>query len=346
MAAYACEQILKEVRTSCLNFVISETPYSANICLRKRFLKEVSPQQSPKEPDLNSSQHPVLRLEEENAALRIELETVLSKAQELKEQGELDKDMINTFQTKVEQSESELYDYMKKNKSTVNDKVEELKVLKGILKNKDEEISRNKIEINKLGKEAKIHEKEIYNLETENENLKISNKKVKALKKENATLVAKIANREIGDMATPVVEKDVIIYKVETNNNFDILGNQVNTSVNDATEEEKTLELKVNPSNYKKNLISFLENFKENESELPKYPKDVKFVIEKGYNVFHISLLDIGNFDPNLKGFMARHHKNLSTEILDLVKTFGESLKFGKFADSLSVYINKRNYGQ
>ena len=102
MAAYACEQILKEVRTSCLNFVISETPYSANICLRKRFLKEVSPQQSPKEPDLNSSQHPVLRLEEENAALRIELETVLSKAQELKEQGELDKDMINTLKTKIE----------------------------------------------------------------------------------------------------------------------------------------------------------------------------------------------------------------------------------------------------
>ena len=152
MAAYACEQILKEVRTSCLNFVISETPYSANICLRKRFLKEVSPQQSPKEPDLNSSQHPVLRLEEENAALRIELETVLSKAQELKEQGELDKDMINTLKTKVDKSESELYDYMEKNKSAVKYNVEEISVFKGVLKNKESEISRNKIEINKLVK--------------------------------------------------------------------------------------------------------------------------------------------------------------------------------------------------
>ena len=46
-----CHQLLNHLRLSNLNFLVSETPFSAQIFLRKRFVKEATgpswPQQSP-----------------------------------------------------------------------------------------------------------------------------------------------------------------------------------------------------------------------------------------------------------------------------------------------------------
>ena len=41
-ATAVCQLILNQLRSSNLNFIVSETPYSAQIMLRKRFVKEAS----------------------------------------------------------------------------------------------------------------------------------------------------------------------------------------------------------------------------------------------------------------------------------------------------------------
>ena len=62
-------------------------------------------------------------------------------------------------------------------------------MIKRVLKNKDDEIARNKIEMNKIAKQAKANEKVIYNLENKVDNLVEANKKSKeannTLKSEN-----------------------------------------------------------------------------------------------------------------------------------------------------------------
>ena len=59
-------------------------------------------------------------------------------------QSESDRDTISILESKVEKAERELYDYIASNKISINNKLEEIKVLKGALKNKDDEIMRNK----------------------------------------------------------------------------------------------------------------------------------------------------------------------------------------------------------
>ena len=60
---------------------------------------------------------------------------------------------------------------MKNSNSALDDKHEEIKVLNGVIKNNGDETSRIKNENNKLNKGAKAYEKEIYNLEKNNEKL-------------------------------------------------------------------------------------------------------------------------------------------------------------------------------
>ena len=86
------------------------------------------------------------------------------------------------------------------------------------------------------------------------------------------------------------------------------------TKPDDATKDDNAFEVKIDQSNYKPNLLRFLVNFKERECEAPKYPQEVKSLIKNGYNVFHLSLLDMGKFGPNLRGFMSKHQKDLSRE--------------------------------
>ena len=70
----ACEKILLETRSSNLHFVISESPYSAQISLRKRFVKEFNASRSQPQISLNSDKDQtsniIQQLEEENRALK------------------------------------------------------------------------------------------------------------------------------------------------------------------------------------------------------------------------------------------------------------------------------------
>ena len=83
---------------------------------------------------------------------------------------ETGKDTVAILETKVEKAEGEVYDNLESNKTSISNKMEEIKVLKCALKNKDDEIDRNKTEISRYFKIVKTQEKEIYRLDKISEN--------------------------------------------------------------------------------------------------------------------------------------------------------------------------------
>ena len=99
--------------------------------------------------------------------------------------------------------------------------------------------------------------------------------------------------------------------------------------------------------NYKEKLGEFIENYRENDEEEPKYFQAMKNMIVKEWNIFHISLLDVGKYNPSLKNFLSENQKTLEQckELTEWLKTYDANFE-GNFKYDLSVYINKKNYGQ
>ena len=101
MAASAhnvCQKVLNNLRLSNLNFMISETPYSAQILLRKRFLKEVSGPESSFDIGGNDSDHK-RGLANENSMLRKEIE-------DIEEKIESDREIVKILEEKVAKAEA------------------------------------------------------------------------------------------------------------------------------------------------------------------------------------------------------------------------------------------------
>ena len=90
-AHQVCENLLFQVKNSQLNFHLSETPYSINLSLRKRFLKESTRSQA-----LN------LSLAIPDAALYKENETLKTLLKEKETEIEAFKGTINIIENKVE----------------------------------------------------------------------------------------------------------------------------------------------------------------------------------------------------------------------------------------------------
>ena len=109
-------------------------------------------------------------------------------------------------------------------------------------------------------------------------------------------------------------------------------------------------EEKVEDSNYKDYQKEFLEKYKEHPKEEPKYKQSALEMIQKSNNVFHVSLLDVGFYNTNLKGFFnSKSRENLNAiekQRKELIMNFGESLDKGGFKKDTSVFINPKNYGQ
>ena len=164
------------------------------------------------------------------------------------------------------------------------------------------------------------------------------------MERETKSSQAFISNIEIDK------EQGINVYNVETNNNFQLLDNSSNeTSKNEqdmAIKDEKPRQTKVDHINYKEFLQTFLEDFKESPTQEPKYPQAATKMMKNGYNMFHLSLLDMGKFNPNLKGFMAAEEKNLYVEIKALVQQFIDKMDLGEVNNGLLVSVNKKNYGQ
>ena len=73
----------------------------------------------------------------------------------------------------------------------------------------------------------------------------------------------------------------------------------------------------------------------------------MKNMISKGWNIFHLSLLDVGKYNPNLKGFLSENSNTLERckELREWIKAYDANFE-GTFKSDLSMYIHKKNYGQ
>ena len=84
----ACSQVIQDIRETCLNFQVQETPYSAFICLRKSFKKgsvtssqkkaAFSTIKSVSEENLNLSLD-LKNSEEENDILKLQISEIKSQ---------------------------------------------------------------------------------------------------------------------------------------------------------------------------------------------------------------------------------------------------------------------------
>ena len=181
-AQNTCENLVNQIKNSKLNFFISETPYSVNICMKKRFIKEFSSNNSflLQEIDVLSSDSEKSNLIEENKVLKLQLEK--SQAENV-----ADKKVIEMLEEKMEKAESEVYSHFKETKK-VREALEKVTgdetVLKNVINDLNKEATKNKTEINQFSKVIKAKDKEIHNLENKALNLQDTIKNIKEKNKE------------------------------------------------------------------------------------------------------------------------------------------------------------------
>ena len=221
-AHQVCENLLLQVKNSQLNFHLSETPYSINLSLRKRFLKE-----STRSKALD------LSLAIPDAALYKENETLKTLLEEKETEIEAFKGTINIIENKVEHAEAEVLTHFKELqnlKKKFEKEKEENALLKEVIKNHSEEMSKSHIEIKSMTKAQKLKEKEIHNLENKTLNLQEVNKK---LKEENSNLKRE---KVTSDKEVKRVEKRIAKLESDTKQNITAAPKLSKTSVSTNTE--------------------------------------------------------------------------------------------------------------
>ena len=159
-----CETLVHQVKTSNLNFILSETPYSVNICLRKRLIKEFSPNNLSVVTNLSTSKETNGRksdLVDENKEMKIKIEN-------LEAENESNKNVIEVLEGKIAKAEAEVFSYLKESKQlreALEKTNEEAAVLKTVINNFNKEAAKMKNEINHSAKIVKAKDKEIYKLD-------------------------------------------------------------------------------------------------------------------------------------------------------------------------------------
>ena len=126
-----CHQLLNLLRLSNLNFLVSETPYSAQIMLRKRFVKEATspswPQKSPIFPTSHENLDQVEQVQEENNLLQ-------TRIHELEGNLKSSNDTIIILEEKVSKAEASAL-------KSFNEKSDEVALLKTTIKNHHSEVN-------------------------------------------------------------------------------------------------------------------------------------------------------------------------------------------------------------
>ena len=210
-AVETCDQLINLIKKSNLNFFLHESPYSAQVTLKKTFVnrRNVIKNSEPKKDDVEKVE---ISLSKENCVLETkvkELET------ELNEKDHVIHDLDTYLQkAKIEISEhfdekSKLLKSLESSEKSLIEKLGRLEILEGVNKNLKNALDKAKYDLKISEKESKIKEKEIRKLENKienhddtikrvkNENVKVkkeksdSEKKVKLLEKKSATPLAK-----------------------------------------------------------------------------------------------------------------------------------------------------------
>ena len=127
------QQLVQTLYASHLHFYLSETPFSAQICIRKKFLKD-GPTSNASPTGFNSLN-----------------ETAFIQIKELQKKVESSDEIINILESKLEEAESKVL-------KAFNDKKIEIDTLKNSIKKSDQEVRNLRKDLNderKLLKEKK-----------------------------------------------------------------------------------------------------------------------------------------------------------------------------------------------
>ena len=164
-----CQQLLGQLKLSNLNYVVTETPYSAQINIRKRFLKELSEAN----PAFFSSDMNLKKLTEENIALKAEIECV-------KTARNVEKDKVKALEGKIDGIKAEA---LKAHEKAKDDSF----TLKSVIRKLNTELDHHKSDLNQTSKNLKLKEKEVKKYEVKLQNLEAT---VKDFRHENKILKA------------------------------------------------------------------------------------------------------------------------------------------------------------
>ena len=158
LANTVCQQVLDQLKCSNLNFIISETPYSAQIMLKKRFLREVSgPSASFNSSVDHNASEKLHALNQENIDLK-EKVRILELAQTSGQET------IKILEEKVAKAEASALKHFEKTKL-------ETACLKTSIKNLKNDLDVCKKEIIDETKVIKQKEKEVQKLDKKCDNL-------------------------------------------------------------------------------------------------------------------------------------------------------------------------------
>ena len=179
-------QLVQTLYSSNLHFHLSETPFSAQILIRKKFLND--------------------RVTPSSTSLLSQTETAQNQVLELQKIIENSSETINRLELRLENAESKAL-------KAYDDKKIEVEALKSSLKNSGLEVRNLKKDLEDERKFVKDKDKIIQKLEQKCENLATSNMNVKTeknkLKNENKKLLKNIPNK-------PITNKD----SIDPNQNF------------------------------------------------------------------------------------------------------------------------------
>ena len=256
--------------------------------------------------------------ENENEALNVtihDLSMKLEKAKvELSETISENNHAKNLIETELAAKQSELVDVKELSKDFKREIEDLQKENKSAVKN-----------IKKLEKDVKTLK---HKNEQASENLEKAEHEVDILTREKI----KVEKQSVlsNYKSTKVIED--IEHNIETNNPFEVLAEpNIEASNSDKqkvhAQSDKAADVKppkIDRSNYRKAFTDFLENYGEKSLEPPKYLVVAKQMVQNNYNMFQMQLKDIKKFNPNLAGFMAAEHRNLSSEITGIIKKFIE----------------------
>ena len=230
--------ILSQIQISNLNFQLQLSPFSAQISLRKSFVKDrtgaflLPPLQPSNIPDLvnknlelkndltnlrnkyeklvNDCDHAYIEAVSVKEELTIENENLREIIKEKEDQCEYLKGESNLLQSKIENAEEKMIEHV----SETKDKITKL----------SSEISTLKSDASKAHKLFKSKEKDIYNLVKKNENLsnKIDNLQASKdeVKKERDKLVKEIKKLEKNCASSKLIKANSAQIESESNNNL------------------------------------------------------------------------------------------------------------------------------
>ena len=221
MATDACDALMSAIKTSQLDFLIQETPYSCFVTIRKKFSKGYNSKVEVTEHKKDKNQSLCDELKCENQSLK---EYIDEKERQLK----VAKEESNTLYKKLEKAEQKMIIHCEENAKQETKTDSEISVLKAQVKDKNKAIVEYKAEEVKANKTIKTLEKKVHDLENKiqnmNDKIESINTSRSSLKNERDKLFNEVKNRRENlkmslSMKTRATQTQTELLEIPTTNN-------------------------------------------------------------------------------------------------------------------------------